>query len=329
MTIEETALFLASRDGFILSSHESPDADGLGAEYALATALAAMGKRVSVVNAEPYSEAYGFIDRRGIIGSLETSRPDPEEIAASTAILLDTNDVLFAGEVGDAILAKAREVLVIDHHEAKGVSSAIMCSLPSASSTCEMVYRIVKAMGCSIEADAAAALFAGIVYDTGSFAYSKTSAGTFEASLDLVRCGAEPSAVHSALYESSAVSVLFLRKAVLATLELHAGDRIATQTMTSAMIGATGSSYQDAEGLINIPLQAAAVEVSLFFKENEEGTLRCSLRSKGGVNVAQIAQSFGGGGHKSAAGFKSPYPLATIRERVLELVTSALPARSP
>lgn len=325
MTIEEAAVFLAARDGFILSSHESPDADGLGAEYALAAALRSIGKRVSIINAEAYAPAYGFIDSGGIIGTLASSAPSEEEIAASTAVLLDTNDVMFAGDVTDRIIAKARDVLIIDHHEAKGSPAAALCSLPGASSTCEMVYRISKAMGCAISPDAARALFAGIVYDTGSFAYSKTSAGTFEAALDLVRCGAVPSEVHSALYESSEVSVLLLRKAVLATLELHSGDRVATQTMTAAMIASTGSAYQDAEGLINIPLQAAAVEVSLFFKENEEGTLRCSLRSKGRVNVAQIAQNFGGGGHKSAAGFKSPLPLEAIKQRLLSLVASELP----
>jgi phosphoesterase RecJ-like protein len=90
------------------------------------------------------------------------------------------------------------------------------------------------------------------------------------------------------------------------------------------MLKETGCLYEEADGFINIPLQAGVVEVSVFFKENEECTLRCSLRSKGAVNVAQIAQSFGGGGHKSAAGFKSPYPLETIKNKVLELVKAEL-----
>lgn len=88
---------------------------------------------------------------------------------------------------------------------------------------------------------------------------------------------------------------------------------------------ASGASYEDAEDLVNIPLQDKSVEVSILFKENQEGRLRCSLRSKGGVNVAHVAQSFGGGGHKSAAGFTCPAPLARTKEDVLQSIARALP----
>jgi phosphoesterase RecJ-like protein len=326
MTIAEAAAFLYARDDFIISSHETPDADGLGAEFALSTALSRMGKRVRVVNADRYSDAYKFLDTDGIIGCLAEAKLDEAEIQRSTAVLVDTSDIMYSGDVADRILAKAREVIIIDHHLVKGQAFAPICSMPSLSSTCEIVYRIINELGYDIQADVATALYAGIVYDTGSFAYSKTSAGTFEAALDLVRRGANPSRIHGALYESGAVSVLLLRRDVMSTLELHDNDRIAVQTLSRSMLAGTGSAYQEADGFINIPLQAAAVEVSIFLKENEEGVLRCSLRSKGAVDVANIAQSFGGGGHKSAAGFKSPYPLETIKGKVLELVVAALPA---
>ena len=326
MTIAETAAFLSARDDFIISSHESPDADGLGAEYALASALGHMGKRVRVINSDRYSKAYGFLDAGKILGSLADASIDEAEISNATAILVDTSDIMYSGDIADRILAKARDVIIIDHHQVKGQAFAPICSMPALSSTCEIVYRIVTELGYDIQADAATALYAGIVYDTGSFAYSKTSASTFEAALDLVRRGADPSRIHGALYEAGTVSVLLLRRDVMSTLELHDNDRIAVQTLSRSMLAGTGSAYQEADGFINIPLQAAAVEVSIFLKENEEGVLRCSLRSKGAVDVANIAQTFGGGGHKSAAGFKSPYPLDTIKGKVLELVVAALPA---
>ena len=275
-------------------------------------------------NAERYSDLYGFIDVTGIIENLPEARLDGETLKRSTVVLVDTNDVMYTGNVADSIVMKAAETLVIDHHEMKGEGPGRICSMPNLSSTCEMVYRIITEMGYDIQESVASALLAGMVFDTGSFAYSKTGAGTFEAALDLVRRGANPSKIHGALYESSAVSVLLLSKAVLSTMELHSMNRIAIQTMTRDVVKSTGSSYQDSEGLINVPLQAAAVEVSVFLKEDAEGTLRCSLRAKGNVNVAQIAQNFGGGGHKSAAGFKSPYPLETIKAKVLLLVESAL-----
>lgn len=325
MNIAETAAFLSTGNDFILCSHESPDADGLGAEFALATALGSLGKRIRVINADRHSDSYSFMDPTGIIGWLSGVTVDDAEIKRSTILLVDTSDVMYTGEAADKLLAKAREVLIIDHHDIKGgVSPAKICSMPAYSSTCEMVYRILEQLGCDLNADVASALFAGIVYDSGSFAYSKTSAGTFEAALELVKRGANPTRIHGALYESSAISTLLLRKDVLSSLQLYENDRIAVQTLTRAMLKETGCLYEEADGFINIPLQAGVVEVSIFFKENEEGTLRCSLRSKGTVNVAQIAQSFGGGGHKSAAGFKSPYPLETIKNKVLELVMAEL-----
>lgn len=326
MNIAEAAAYLTSGNDFILCSHESPDADGLGAEYALASALKTLGKRVQVINADKYSDSYAFIDPAGIIKWLNGVNIDDTEIKLSTVVLVDTSDVMFTGEAADRLLAKAREVLIIDHHDSKGEPSATkICSMPAYSSTCEMVYRILEEIGYQLTADTASALFAGIVYDSGSFAYSKTTAGTFEVALELVKRGANPSKIHGALYESSAISTLLLRKDVLSSLQLYENDRIAIQTLTRSMLMETGCLYQEADGFINIPLQAGVVEVSIFLKENEEGTLRCSLRSKGTVNVAQIAQSFGGGGHKSAAGFKSPYPLETTRNKVLELVMAELP----
>ena len=324
MTIAETAAFLAAGNHFILTSHSMPDADGLGAEYALARALKALKKDVRVINADQYTDSYRFIDQRGIIESLEQSGIDEKSIRRATVVMIDTNDIQYTGDMADAVIAQAADTMIIDHHEVKERVESRICSVVELSSTCEIAYRILESLGIPVEPDIATALFAGIVFDTGSFAYSKTGTGTFQVALTLVEQGANPSEIHRSLYESSSISVLLLNKAVLSTLELHADNRIAIQTMTAETLRETGSSYEDAEGLINVPLQAACIEVSVFFKENEQGTLRCSLRSKGSVNVAQIAQSFGGGGHKSAAGFKSPFPLALIRVRVLELVSAAL-----
>lgn len=324
MTIEETALFLSARDNFILSSHEEPDADGLGAEYSLASALIALSKTVKIINAEPYNKNYMFLDKKHLITNLLETDIDDNYIITSTLILLDTNDIMFTGEIADKVISKAKEILIIDHHEVKEIPDAYFCSIPEASSTSEIVFYIIKTMGCKISEDIAQALFTGIVFDTGSFAYAKTSLRTFEAAVELVKSGANPAKIHSALYESSSISVLLLRKEVMSSLELFSDNKIAVQIMNKATLHRSGASYQDSEGLINIPLQAAEIEVSVFLKENEEGTLRCSLRSKGRVNVAQIAQSFGGGGHKSAAGFKSPFSIDIIKEKVLKLVDSAL-----
>jgi phosphoesterase RecJ-like protein len=325
VTIDEAAVFLTSHDDYILTSHESPDADGLGAQYALARGLISIGKRCRVINAEKYSPKYGFIDSKSIIRTVADSGLDTEDLSDTTVVLVDTNDIHFTGIMADLVLSRVRRIFIFDHHEALIAPGAEMCSITSASSTCEMAYQVLVKIGVTIDKDMAMALLAGIVYDTGSFAWAKTSAETFAAALELTRRGAAPAEVHSALYESSTISVLLLRKAVLSTLELHHGDTIAIQTMTSKTLAETGASYEDGEDLINMPLMGKSVQVSMLFKENSEGILRCSMRAKGLVNVAHIAQSFGGGGHRLASGFKSPYPLETIKSKVLEILTGAIP----
>jgi phosphoesterase RecJ-like protein len=324
VTIDEAASFFEKHDNYILTSHESPDADGLGAEYALARGLSALGKQCRVINAERYSNKYGFIDQQAIIKTLAESCLEKEDLSGITVVLVDTNDIHFTGTMANLVLDRVGRIFIFDHHEALVAPGEESCSITSASSTCEMVYQVLIKMGAPISEDMAKALLAGIVFDTGSFAWAKTSTETFAAALDLTRRGASPAEIHSALYESSSINVLLLRKAVLSTLELHHNDTIAIQTMTKKTLAETGSSYEDGEDLINIPLMGKSVQVSMLFKENPEGILRCSLRAKGLVNVAHIAQSFGGGGHRLASGFKSPYPLETIKAKVLEILTGVI-----
>jgi phosphoesterase RecJ-like protein len=324
VNIDEAATFFIDHDNYILTSHESPDADGLGAQYALAMGLKALGKRCRVVNAEKHSGKYGFIDQKSIIKTLADSSLETEDLSGTTVVLVDTNDIHFTGTMANLVLDRVGLIFVFDHHEALASPSGEACSIPSASSTCEMAYQVLMKIGAPITEDMAMALLAGIVYDTGSFAWAKTSAETFAAALELTRRGASPTVIHSALYESSSISVLLLRKAVLSTLELYHDDTIAIQTMTRKILAETGSSYEDGEDLINIPLMGKSVQVSMLFKENPEGILRCSMRAKGLVNVAHIAQSFGGGGHRRASGFKSPYPLETIKAKVLEILTGEI-----
>jgi phosphoesterase RecJ-like protein len=183
---------------------------------------------------------------------------------------------------------------------------------------------VAERLGVELPMDAAEAIFSGIVYDTGSFSYPKTSERTFECALELVKRGVVPYEIHKRMYESSSEGVLLLQKAVMSSLELRLQGRAAILSLGKEVLASSGASYEDAEDLVNIPLQDRRVEVSVLFKENVEGRLRCSLRSKGGVNVARIAQAFGGGGHKTAAGFTCERPLAASKDDVLQSIAKAL-----
>ena len=324
MTLDGMAEYLNAHDNYVIVSHDGPAADGLGAAYALALTLEAIGKKALAAVFGKLPAKFRFIDRRGIIKTLAADRPLSFPAGDSTPIIVDTHDMGYLGEESAAIVAAAGRFLVIDHHEPRAEIGELELLDPSASSSCELVYRIARLLGVELPIDAAEAVFAGIVYDTGSFAYPKTSERTFECALELVRLGVSPYEVHRRMYESSSDGVLILQKAVISSLELLLEGRVAWQSLKKEDLASSGASYEDAEDLVNIPLQDKRVEVSALFKENLEGKLRCSLRSKGGVNVARIAQAFGGGGHKTAAGFTCALPLASAKADVLQSIAQAM-----
>jgi len=324
MTLEEAAAFLKANDNFILATHDGPDADGLGAAYALALGLRSIGKTATPVVNEAVPPKFAFMDGQGIFRPLQGSTPFSFKPAEASYIVMDTHDRGFIGDPIESLIAGAPRLLMLDHHELREDALPFQCVDPTASSTCEIVYYLLLLLGAEISGDSAADIFAGIVYDSGSFIYPKTTGRTFACALDLVRKGVQPYEIHKKMFESASVGALILQKDVLATLELAAEDRIAIQSLSRKILIDSGADYEDAEDLINLPLRAGSVEVSVFFKENAEGRLRCSLRSKGAVNVAHIAQNFGGGGHKTASGFSCDRPLEQMKKAVVQNILEYL-----
>jgi phosphoesterase RecJ-like protein len=308
---------------FYLTCHETPDGDAIGAEVAMYHALVSLGKTVRIINSDPAPEKYRYLYRAEMVELVHAmnTRPDPEAVL----LILDTNDIHNIGDVAEKLLPHVAEYFIIDHHESeKDISSGRLIEA-SASSTCEILYKIFSELGIVISREIALALYTGIIYDTGCFVYPKTSAFTFSAAEKLVLAGANPYNLYTAIYESNSVSSLKLHARVLSSLELHYDEQVSVLVMRKDCIAEAGALYEEADTLINIPLHSEKIRVSLFFKENNEGLLRCSLRSKGNINVSDIAQKYGGGGHRTAAGFKSPYPLEQIRIMVLRDLAGYFP----
>jgi phosphoesterase RecJ-like protein len=326
MTLDQTAGLLDEFDYFVLASHDGPDADGLGAAYALGVLIEARGKSARILLLDPLPAKMAFIDHRGWFSRIHDSPELPFEAARTCAIVLDTHDFAFLGTRMESLVRKAARLAVIDHHELKGLPDERFYLDPTASSTSEMVWRLYSRLGIALPLDAAEAVFWGIVYDTGSFSYPKTGAGTFECALELVRLGVKPYLVHGMIYESATTPVLLLQKTVNGTLQLSLGNKVAFQVLLRADLVATGASYEDAEDFVNMPLQGAEIQVSALIKEREDGRFRCSLRSKGKVNVARLAQDFGGGGHATAAGFTSSLSLEALKSALMRGLEPAFPA---
>lgn len=310
--------FLTRTQRFIITAHETPDGDAIGSECAMMRSLRSLGKEVRIFNADPTPHKFAFLDAENLVEVLESESQLPADIDTWSLLMLDTNDVNNIGQIATLVLPRVHECFIIDHHEQEEDGSSANLILKSASSTAEILYQIIRAMNIPVDFTMAQALFTAIVYDTGSFIYPKTTALTFEIARDLVAAGVEPNLVYSKVYESNSISALVLQSRVLSTLELEFQEHVALLTLRKAMIIESGANYEEADQLINIPLKSEDIRVSVFFKENLEGLLRCSLRSKGNIDVAEIAQAFGGGGHKTAAGFKCREPIETIKTIVLD-----------
>ena len=311
--------FLQRTTKFIITAHETPDGDAIGSECAMQRALRSMGKEAIILNADPTPRKLEYLDGDGMVGVLENESDLPPDIGDYSLLMLDTNDKRNIGQVADLVLPRVREHYIIDHHE-RDRDDVLGGNFiqKGASSTCEIIYQLLRQVGVSIDFPIAQALYTGIVYDTGCFIYPKTTALTFEIARDLVALGVQPNFVYARLYESNSVSALVLQSRVLATLELEYSDHVSILTMRRQMILDSGANYEEADQLINIPLKSEDVLVSVFFKENLEGLLRCSMRSKGDINVAEIAQRFDGGGHKTAAGFKCHESVEATRRIILD-----------
>ena len=312
--------FIQKYDKFIITAHETPDGDALGSEYAMLLALRKLGKTARILNADPAPQKFAFIAACGEFEVLLRSEQIPEDIAEYGLFILDVNDINNIGQVATLVLPRVKEYFIVDHHDSETVQLSKNHIEQNASSTCEILYTLFREMQLELDLPIARALYMGILYDTGSFIYPKTTAFTFKIAHDLVKLGVQPNETYVSVYESNSISSLVLMSRVLSTLELHYDNHVAVQTMTQDLLRDAGATYEESDLLINIPLRSGDIRVSVFFKENLEGVKRCSLRSKGNIDVATIAQSLGGGGHKTAAGFKCVRPFDVMKVEILEML---------
>jgi bifunctional oligoribonuclease and PAP phosphatase NrnA len=298
---------------FVLTSHARPDGDAVGSVLGCWQVLDALGKQADVVLADEVPFIYKrlpFADR--IIHA------DKVNGTYETAILLECDSVersRLAG-LGDRILVN------IDHHLSGRPFAHINWIDPTACATAELVYRLALKAGVKITPELATCLYAAVLTDTGSFCYQGTSERTFGLARELVRAGADPARIAQQVYFASPTSKMRLLGAALSNL--HREHALAWMHVTRDQFDRSEAEDEDAEGLVNYALGIAGVEAAAFFREMEGGRFRVSLRSKGIINVAEIAERFGGGGHACASGCAIEGPLSAASERILAQLRTAL-----
>ncbi len=310
--------FLSRHEKFVVSTHESPDWDGIGAALAFHEFLIAIGKQSIIINSDPTPEAVTFLDTAGDIHTLAEGYVIPDGIEEYAQFVLDTNDYDNIGSAYFLLKDRVKETFIIDHHE--GGEEAIDDNYikADASSCCEILYEIIESYGMPVSLRAAQALFAGIVFDTGSFIYPKTTPRTFAIASKLVEKGVEPFFIHEQIYEQNELSSFELRSKILSTMEIHYDHRLIAMKLTRKMLMDTGSNFAEGEPAINMPLTIRGVVASILVKQDINGPVKVSMRTKGDIDVAQLAMENGGGGHKNAAGYKSQDDLDEAYRQAIE-----------
>ncbi len=187
-----------------------------------------------------------------------------------------------------------------------------------------MVFALVRELGAPLTQEVATHVYLAILTDTGSFHYSGISPTTFDICRQCVEAGVSPPAVARAIFDSYSLGRLRLQTAVLSDMELDETGRLAILTVDQELVEACGGTYEDIEGLANVPLTVKDISAVVFFKGNGADDWRVSMRSKGDVDVRAVASHFGGGGHKNASGCSATGRLDDLKAAFRRMVADRI-----
>jgi phosphoesterase RecJ-like protein len=212
----------------------------------------------------------------------------------------------------------------IDHHATSEHFGTINWIDSTASAVGEMIYNLCKAIGGRITTEIAECVYMALVTDTGSFHFSNTSDRTLKVASELIKAGARPAKISEAVYNNYPWSRIELMREVLGTVKREATGRVASMRQTLAMNDIASPVDGDNNGFVNVPLAARDVYAAVYMREVGPRSFRVSLRSKGDIDVAKIAENFGGGGHKNAAGMSMEGDWDECENRLVTLLSDAV-----
>jgi len=311
-----------------LTSHVRPDGDACGSVRALCDILAHLGKKTQAVFLSPLASWYQFLfePKVPILGNDITK----EQIEAGCfdrcdlVIIVDTNSYVQLPRIDEWLKKTKTKKLVIDHHITKDGLGDVELIDTTAAATGEIVLDLMKYARWPLTPDIAEALFVALSTDTGWFRFGNADSRIFHCAAELIDAGARPNLLYGKMYQNFSPQRMALMIRMLERLELHFDGRVATQCIMRSDFDETGSTGPDTENLIDECQRLTCVEVAALFVELSDGKFRCSLRSKTDIDVRRIAQKYGGGGHKVAAGLTLPGPFEDAKQKIINDIAEQL-----
>jgi len=325
MTVDQGIIELKARieasKQITISTHRNPDGDAMGSSLALYQVLLKLGKNVKIILPDDYPDFYSWMPfaETNIIYEHEARKAVDFIQASDLLFSLDYNAFHRTTEGLSNVLEScdAFKVLV-DHHREPDQFDLMFWNV-NASSTCELIYKLIEDMQWKehLDLDIAACIYTGLITDTGSFRFPSTSAYTLKIASDLVDFGLDHSSVQSRVYDNNSESRLRLMGYALSEkMVVNEAQGFAYISLSSEELQKFSFKKGDTEGLVNYPLSIGSIKVSVLITERNN-QMRLSFRSKGEINVNDLARSyFNGGGHKNAAGGVSH---ASMKETIAAL----------
>jgi phosphoesterase RecJ-like protein len=309
---------------FMLVSHIRPDADALGSELGMAGVLEALGKQVRIVNGQPTPPNLKFLDPHNRIKAIGVDI-QPQDLAdVQVAMVLDTSAWAQLGPMGDVLRTTKARKLILDHHVSQDDLGAETFKDTQAEATGRLVLEAAHALGVKLTTEIATPLFAALATDTGWFRFASVTGKSFRAGAEMVEAGASPATIYKSLYERDSIARLKLVGRSLGKVKAELDGRLIYTNIRQEDFKATGALPSDSEDIINMTLQVDGTEVAAIFVELASGGTKVSFRSRGGFDCSRLAEQFGGGGHKAAAGATIVEPFEAVERKVLDAVRAAM-----
>jgi len=311
---------ISKSNNILITTHTRPDGDACGSVAAMADVLAGLGKRVKLILLTPLPEWYEFLfaEKPSMLGDDITVQQLIEGQFAEfdLIILVDVNSNNQLPKFAEFLKQNDKPVLAIDHHITSDGLGDVELIDSAAAATGLIVFDFLKYANWKITEKIATALFVAVAADTGWFRFSNTDSRVHRAGADLIETGVNPTQLYHDLYQNFSHRRFKLMTVMLNTLELHLDGRFATQHLLQRDFEQTGAAQKDTENLIDECQRIGTVEVAALFVQLPDGRVKCSLRSRGAVDVCKIARKFGGGGHTMAAGVHLSGPIEKAKKLI-------------
>lgn len=299
-----------------LFTHIRPDGDALGSMNGLALALRKMGLQVDCYCDSDIPPLLSFLPN---IHNIQNGAIDKDY---DMLISVDCADELRLGKYKDFFL-KHPVTVNIDHHMTN-TNYAKVNIIKSTSSSCELVYEVIKSLGISFDDNIALNLYVGTVTDTGHFTQANTTSGAHFAAGELIKYNIDIEYLSQKLFKEISKEKLMLIKDCISDMRFYSGDRISLIGINQEMLSKYNLDINETEGIINYAINIRGVLIGVCLTESAKNSYKVSLRSKNGVNVADVAAAFGGGGHLQAAGFMINGCYEDVIERIIQACEKAL-----